>query len=82
METPWVPLSIMGFEERKQIFRPLIPDVDFITFNNEADLAKITTRTAGIVLETIQGGAGFIQPHNDFLKVRACTEVGALYDIR
>ena len=73
-------LSIMGFEERKQIFRPLIPDVDFITFNNEADLAKITSRTAGIVLETIQGGAGFIQPHNDFLKkVRArCTEVGAL----
>jgi acetylornithine/succinyldiaminopimelate/putrescine aminotransferase len=70
----------MGFEERKQIFRPLIPDVDFITFNNEADLAKITTRTAGIVLETIQGGAGFIQPHNDFLKkVRErCTEVGAL----
>jgi acetylornithine/succinyldiaminopimelate/putrescine aminotransferase len=43
----------MGFEERKQIFRPLIPDVDF-TFNNEADLSKITTRTAGIVLETIQ----------------------------
>ena len=73
-------MSIMGFEERKQIFRPLIPDVDFITFNNESDLAKITTKTAGIVLETIQGGAGFIQPHNDFLKkVRArCTEVGAL----
>lgn len=73
-------LSIMGFEERKQIFRPLIPDVDFITFNKEADLEKITTKTAGIVLETIQGGAGFIQPHNDFLKkVRArCSEVGAL----
>ncbi|WP_413997749.1 aspartate aminotransferase family protein [Flavobacterium sp. W1B] len=73
-------MSIMGFEERKQIFRPLIPDVDFITFNNEADLEKITTKTAGIVLETIQGGAGFIQPHNDFLqKVRKrCTEVGAL----
>jgi acetylornithine/succinyldiaminopimelate/putrescine aminotransferase len=55
-------------------------DVDFITFNNEADLAKITTRTAGIVLETIQGGAGFIQPHNDFLKkVRErCTEVGLM----
>jgi 4-aminobutyrate aminotransferase-like enzyme len=50
-------------------FFALIPDVDFITFNNEADLAKITTRTAGIVLETIQGGAGFIQPHNDFFEV-------------
>jgi acetylornithine/succinyldiaminopimelate/putrescine aminotransferase len=72
-------LEYNGFEERKQIFRPLIPDVDFITFNNEADLAKITTRTAGIVLETIQGGAGFIQPHNDFLKSsERCTEVGAL----
>ncbi|EIA08304.1 aspartate aminotransferase family protein [Flavobacterium frigoris] len=73
-------MSVMGFEERKQIFRPLIPDVDFITFNNEADLEKITTKTAAILLETIQGGAGFIQPQNDFLnKVRArCTEVGAL----
>jgi len=73
-------MSIMGFEERKQIFRPLIPDVDFITFNNEADLEKITTKTAGIVLETIQGGAGFIQPHNDFLKKvrKRCSEVGAL----
>ncbi len=73
-------MSVMGFEERKQIFRPLIPDVDFITFNNEADLDKITTKTAGIILETIQGGAGFIQPENDFLKkVRErCTEVGAV----
>lgn len=73
-------MSVMGFEERKQIFRPLIPDVEFITFNNEDDLQKITTKTAGIILETIQGGAGFIQPQNDFLKkVRArCTEMGAL----
>jgi acetylornithine/succinyldiaminopimelate/putrescine aminotransferase len=73
-------MSVMGFEDRKRIFRPLIPDVDFITFNNEDDLQKITNKTAGIILETIQGGAGFIQPHNDFLKkVRhRCTEVGAL----
>nr|WP_231385463.1 aspartate aminotransferase family protein [Flavobacterium sp. CG_9.10] len=73
-------MSVMGFEERKQIFRPLIPDVDFITFNNVEDLQKITTKTAGIILETIQGGAGFIQPHNDFLKKvrQRCTEVGAI----
>lgn len=73
-------MSVMGFEERKQIFRPLIPDVDFITFNNEADLEKITTKTAGILLETIQGGAGFIEPQNDFLKKvrQRCDEVGAL----
>ena len=73
-------MSVMGFEERKQVFRPLIPDVDFITFNNEDDLQKITTKTAGVILESIQGGAGFIQPANDFLfKVKQrCEEVGAL----
>lgn len=73
-------MSVMGFEERKQAFRPLIPDVDFITFNNEDDLQKITTKTAGIILETIQGGAGFIQPQNDFLKKvrQRCDEVGAM----
>ena len=73
-------MSVMGFEERKQVFRPLIPDVDFITFNNEGDLQKITTKTAGIILESIQGGAGFIQPTHDFLvKVKQrCEEVGAL----
>ena len=73
-------MSVMGFEERKQVFRPLIPDVDFITFNNEADLEKITEKTAGIILESIQGGAGFIQPENGFLrKVKErCEAVGAL----
>jgi acetylornithine/succinyldiaminopimelate/putrescine aminotransferase len=73
-------MSVMGFEERKQIFRPLIPDVDFITFNNEEDIQKITTKTAGIILESIQGGAGFIEPQNDYLvKIKKrCDEVGAL----
>jgi len=73
-------MSVMGFEERKQVFRPLVPDVDFITFNNEADIVKITTKTAGVILESIQGGAGFIEPENGFLrKIKArCDEVGAL----
>lgn len=73
-------MSVMGFEERKTPFLPLLEDVDFITFNNEADIQKITTQTAGIILESIQGGAGFIQPENDFLrKVRQrCDEMGAL----
>jgi acetylornithine/succinyldiaminopimelate/putrescine aminotransferase len=73
-------LSIMGFEERKQAFRPLMPDVRFIEFNNESDIDQITKKTAGVVLETIQGGAGFIQPKNDYLKKvkERCDEVGAL----
>ncbi len=73
-------MSVMGYEERKRAFRPLLPDVHFITFNNTEDLEKITTKTAGVILETIQGGAGFILPENDYLKKvrQRCTEVGAL----
>ena len=73
-------LSIMGYEERKQPFRPLIPDIRFIEFNKVADLSKITTKTAAVILETIQGGAGFIEPQNGYLtKVQEkCNAVGAL----
>jgi len=73
-------LSIMGYEERKQAFRPLLPDVKFISFNSEEDLDQITTRTACVILETIQGGAGFIEPKDDYLeKVQnQCHKVGAL----
>tara|TARA_R110002094_G_scaffold67443_4_gene76774 strand:- start:2391 stop:3572 length:1182 start_codon:yes stop_codon:yes gene_type:complete len=73
-------LSIMGFEERKSAFRPLIPDIGFIQFNSEGDLLSITEKTAAVVLETIQGGAGFILPENGYLKkVRErCTAVGAM----
>lgn len=73
-------LSVMGFEERKKAFRPLIPDIGFINFNNENDISKINKETAAVILETIQGGAGFITPNNDYLqKIRQrCDEVGAL----
>lgn len=73
-------MSVMGYEERKQAFRPLIPDVDFITFNNKEHLNQITPKTAAVILETIQGGAGFIEPQDQYLnKVRRrCDEVGAL----
>lgn len=73
-------MSVMGNEERKQAFRPLVPDIQFITFNNCDDLNLITRKTAAVILETIQGGAGFIEPNQNYLaKVRTrCDEVGAL----
>ncbi|WP_339665699.1 aspartate aminotransferase family protein [Maribacter arcticus] len=73
-------LSLMDFEERKSVFRPLLPDIYHIRFNNEEDLDKITHKTACVILETIQGGAGFIVPQNDYLKKvkKRCTEMGAL----
>lgn len=74
-------LSLMGFEERKQPFRPLIPDVRFIAFNNQEELEKITTKTAAVILETIQGGAGFIEPTNNYLQQvqKRCNDVGAVF---
>src|SRR5690606_12804304 len=73
-------LSLMSYEERVKPFRPLIGDVSFIDFNIEADLQKITTRTAAVILETIQGGAGFILPQKNYLqKVKArCNETKTL----
>ncbi|MGI9546027.1 MAG: aspartate aminotransferase family protein, partial [Flavobacteriaceae bacterium] len=73
-------LSLMSYEDRKAPFRPLLPDIRFINFNSLPDLEIISTGTAAVVLETIQGGAGFILPKNDYLrKVRQrCSEVGAL----
>ena len=73
-------LSVMGYEARKQPFRPLIPDVRFLKFNAVEDLKKISNKTAAVILETIQGGAGFVQPKDDYLnKVqKRCNEVGAL----
>ncbi|MEM5566060.1 aminotransferase class III-fold pyridoxal phosphate-dependent enzyme [Psychroserpens sp. AS72] len=73
-------LSVMGFEERKQPFRPLIPDVKFIRYNASEELSQISTKTAAVILETIQGGAGFIEPKDGYLeKVRKqCDAVGAL----
>ncbi|WP_179333093.1 aspartate aminotransferase family protein [Winogradskyella costae] len=74
-------LSLMDYEERKQPFLPLIPDIKHIEFNSEEDLNKITEKTAAVILETIQGGAGFIEPTNSYLtKVQQrCNAVGAVF---
>ena len=73
-------LSLLGVEEQKKGYHPLLEKVDFISFNDETELDKINNNTAAVVLETIQGGAGFIVPKNDYLKaVKArCEAVGAL----
>lgn len=73
-------MSVCGQEIQNRAYRPLIPGVEFIAFNQEHDLLRITKTTAAVILETIQGGAGFIVPKNDYLKkVKArCEEVGAL----
>ena len=73
-------LSVMGYEQRKKAFKPLLPECSAILFNCETCLEQITNNTAAVILETIQGGAGFIEPTNDYLaKVKQrCQQVGAL----
>jgi acetylornithine/N-succinyldiaminopimelate aminotransferase len=73
-------LSISGNEAKKFAFRPLLPDVRFITFNDIEDLQHITTKTAGVIIEPIQGDAGVRRPTDAFMQElrKRCTEVGAL----
>lgn len=73
-------LSLLGVEEQKKGYHPLLEEVGFIPFNDKNALDKINATTAAVVLETIQGGAGFILPQNDYLKAvkERCEQVGAL----
>ena len=73
-------LSILGNEEMKYAFRPLLPDIKFLNFNNVDELLKITYKTAAVVIESIQAEAGIILPNKGYLKAvkNRCDEVGAL----
>ncbi len=76
-------MSMMGApegEEWKNAFRPLLPDTKAISFNCFEDLEQITTRTACVLCEPIQGEAGVRPPKDGYLQAlrRCCDEVGAL----
>ena len=73
-------LSIMGNEEHKAKYRPLLPSCNQIIYNDVDSLVNITKKTAAVVIEPIQGGTGFVTPNNNFLqKVREkCNETQTL----
>ena len=73
-------LSVMGGDELKSGFRPLLPDVRQLRYNNIEDLKYITERTAGVIVEPIQGEAGVRLPAIGYLQALRdrCTEVGSL----
>ncbi len=73
-------LSLMGDEYFKNSFRPLLPDIRFLSFNNLKDLHQITHRTACVVVEPIQAEAGIVLPKNNFLHELAerCKLTGTL----
>ncbi|MBB5638000.1 acetylornithine/succinyldiaminopimelate/putrescine aminotransferase [Pedobacter cryoconitis] len=73
-------LSVMGNEHFKQKYRPLLPDVRFITFGKEEDLELITTETACVIMETIQGEAGVRVASESYMQQLRdrCTAMGTL----
>ena len=76
-------MSMMGSpegEERKAAFRPLLPDVQSLVFNDFEELERITHRTACVLVEPVRGEAGIELPAEGFLQAlrRRCDEVGAL----
>lgn len=73
-------LSIMGGELFKQAFRPLLPDIRHLDYNNIEQLSNITSKTACVIVEPIQGEAGVVLPKDNFLSQlrERCSKVGAL----
>lgn len=73
-------LSLNSDEYYKQAFRPLLPGISFIRFNDISSLSIIDENTAAVFTEVVQGEAGYIAADKAFLEaLRArCSEVGAL----
>lgn len=76
-------MSMMGApegEEWKAAFRPLLPDVQAIEFNDFDALDRITERTACVLAEPVQGEAGVRLPAQGYLQALRCRcdEVGAI----
>jgi acetylornithine/succinyldiaminopimelate/putrescine aminotransferase len=73
-------LSITGNETKKAKFRPLLPLVKMIEFNNVESLELITEQSACVIIETIQGDAGLRVPSQAFITAlrEKCNQTGAL----
>lgn len=73
-------LSIQGAEKYRNAYRPLLPDVYQIPFNDISSLDEIDERCAAVVVEPIQAEAGIIHPQNNFLTLlrEKCDDCGAM----
>lgn len=73
-------LSIIGDEDFRRGYRPLLPGIRRINFNSKEELEQITNSTAAVIVEPVQGEAGYISPKDNYLQAlrKRCNEVGAL----
>ena len=73
-------LSLMSSEDFKNSFRPLLPMVEHIEFNDEASFSAIDEDTAAVIIEPVQGEGGVQVPRPGFLESlrKKCDQTGAL----
>jgi putrescine aminotransferase len=73
-------LSVGGNEVFKRAYRPLLPGIKHIVYGSFSDLEKITTDTASVIIETIQGEAGIRVACREYFKAlrRRCDITGTL----
>ena len=73
-------LSLMGTDTFKGPFEPLIPQIKWMDFNHSDQIERITNKTACVIIEPVQGEAGYIPANPLYLKQlrERCNEVGAL----
>lgn len=73
-------LSMMGSEEYKNSYRPLLPGVSHIRFNSFEDLELITDKCACVLAEPIMAEAGVFAPKDNYLSAlrERCNQTGTL----
>lgn len=73
-------MSVMNSYEFSDAYGPMLPGVDWITYNNLADLDKINEETACVLIEPVQGEAGVRLPEKGYLEAlrKKCDSTGTL----
>jgi acetylornithine/succinyldiaminopimelate/putrescine aminotransferase len=73
-------LSVMGSEYWQQAFRPLLPGITQLEYNNFNDLSFINKNTAAVIAETVQAEAGVNIPQKEWIQElrKKCDENGTL----
>jgi len=73
-------LSLMGDEYWRNAFRPLLPGIRHLPYNDESQLSYITEETAAVILEPVQAERGVIAPDVSWMQAlrKKCDDTGTL----
>jgi acetylornithine/succinyldiaminopimelate/putrescine aminotransferase len=73
-------LSLMGDEYWRNAFRPLLPGIRHLDYNDPSGLSEISEQTACVVAETVQAERGVRKPDLAWMQAlrKRCDETGAL----